>query len=452
MRDLAPTKDTPTLDFSNSTAHNSMLGPMYWYADAARKLGNFGLQQLLIANRMVLDTSSAMGAPDFLTEMPKSHNRALMKMSEFAMDDFAKPAFGLDKTVIDGNEVAVSEEIIDGCDLPFGRLLHFKREVEGRNDPPVLIVAPMSGHNATLLRDTVKALLPDQDVYITDWGNAADVPLSEGKFGLDDYIAYLEDFIKKIGPDVNIVAVCQSTVPVLAAVSHLAETDPSSQPRTMTLMGGPLDTEAAPTVVTKFAKKHPIEWFQKTVVSKAANGRLVYSGNQQVASFMGMNMSNHIQKFTDIYNDLRKGNDDKAQRGLDFYQEYFSSSDMDGKFYLETVSKIFQENQLAKGNFYYGDHRVDPSKITRTAVYTVEGENDDISAPGQTIAVHNWMTGVSPDRHRRSLVPGIGHYGLFSGSTWREKIAPSIAGFIRDTAAKDGREYSPASVVTDSYK
>ena len=452
MTETTPTKDKRTLDFSNSTTHNSMLGPIYRYADAMRKLGNIGLQQWLIANRIVLDAYSAMGAPDFLTDIPRSHNRALMKMSEFAMDDFAKPAFGLDKTVIDGNEITVNEEIIDECDLPFGSLLHFNREIEGRNDPPLLIVAPMSGHNATLLRDTVCQMLPSHDVYITDWKNAADVPLREGEFGLDNYIAYLEDFIKKIGPDVNIVAVCQSTVPVLAAVSHLAETSPSSQPRTMTLMGGPLDTEAAPTVVTKFAKKHPIEWFQKTVVSKASNGRLVYSGNQQVASFMGMNVSNHIQKFTDIYNDLRKGNDDKAQHGLDFYQEYFSSSDMDGKFYLETVSKIFQENQLAKGNFYYDDHRVDPSKITRTAVYTVEGENDDISAPGQTVAAHGWMTGVNPDRHRRSLVPGIGHYGLFSGSTWRQKIAPSITNFIRDTAAKDDREYSPTSLAIDSPK
>lgn len=412
------------------------------------RLNNLFLQQMLGANSLALNMLGAMGMPASMTDLPKAHNHALTEMSEFAMRDFGKPEFGLNETIIDGSEIAVNEEIVDGCELPFGNLLHFKREVEGRDDPPLLIVAPMSGHYATLLRDTVRQMLPSHDVYITDWKNASDVALSEGDFGLDDYIRYLESFIRKIGPDTNIVAVCQAAVPALAAVSHLAETEPSSQPRTMTLMGGPLDTQAAPTAVTEFAQKHSIEWFQETLISKAPNGRLVYSGKQQVASFMGMNLSAHMKKFSEVYDNLRRSNDVQAKHGLDFYEEYFSSCDMAGGFYLDTVSKQFQQNQLAHGEFYYENYKVDPSKITQTAILTVEGGKDDISAAGQTAAVHKWTTGLSPDRHDSLLVDKAGHYGLFSGGNWREIIAPEVTNFIRGTAAKDGHIYSSASVPT----
>jgi poly(3-hydroxybutyrate) depolymerase len=389
-------------------------------------------------------------APKPYAELTKDILSASHEMSERLAKDYTKPEFNLNETQAGGKTVKVTEEIIE--DKAFGSLLHFKRDTN-RDDPKLLIVAPMSGHYATLLRDTVAEMLPNHDVYITDWKDARDVPLSKGDFGLDDYIDYVKDFLKKIGPGAHVMAVCQPTIATLAAVSELAAEKSPCQPLSMTLMGGPLDTRAAATEVTKLAESKPIEWFEENLIGQVpahykGAGRLVYPGFVQLFSFMAMNPEKHMQSHMDMFKHLTEGNWDKADKIKAFYDEYLAVCDLPGKFYLETVQKVFIDQQLAKGTLEHDGKLVKPAAIKHTALLTVEGEKDDISAPGQTTSAHKMCAGLKPDQKFHYLQPGVGHYGIFNGKGWRDEIAPRITGFIRDMGERNGITYDPASKST----
>lgn len=370
---------------------------------------------------------------------------ASLEMSERFARDYKKPEFNL----------GVEEEIVE--DKAFGRLLHFKRDTT-RNDPKVLLVAPMSGHYATLLRDTVKELLPNHDVYITDWKDARDVPTSKGDFGLDDYISYLKDFIKTVGPETHVIAVCQPTVATMAAVSRLAQEKDDCQPLSMTLMAGPLDVRRAETEVTKLANSKPIEWFEENMIGQVpynyeGAGRFVYPGFVQLFSFMSMNPEKHTDAHIEMFKALVDGDEKTAKKRKDFYDEYLAVCDLPAKFYIETVQKVFIDPQLAQGTLTHNGQPVDPAAITKTALLTIEGGKDDISAPGQTTVAHDLCKGLKADQKYHYLQPEAGHYGVFAGSGWRNDIEPRITGFIREVGAKNGITYDPAaeSKIPENY-
>jgi poly(3-hydroxybutyrate) depolymerase len=349
---------------------------------------------------------------------------------------FGKPSFGLKTTKKDGETIAVTEEVI--VSKPFCTLLHFKRDTEA-NDPKILVVAPISGHYATLLRGTVEALLPDHDVYITDWTDAKLVPLAKGKFDLDDNIDYIMQFTRLLGPDVHLLAVCQPAVPVLCAVSLMAAMDDPHQPRSMTLMGGPIDTRKAPTVVTKLAEDRPIEWFKNTVVHSLpfyypGAHRLVYPGFIQLHGFVSMNVERHVGEHVKLFQNLVKGDDDSVTSHRKFYDEYLSVMDTPAEFYLQTVERVFQKHDLPDGNFVWRGQPVRPQAIKQTALLTVEGELDDISAAGQTIPAHELCSGLAQNKKKAHLQIGVGHYGIFNGRKWRESILPIVRQFVRDNA------------------
>jgi poly(3-hydroxybutyrate) depolymerase len=346
---------------------------------------------------------------------------------------YEKPEFGLDETTIGGRTVAVVEHVV--ATKPFCRLVNFTRATP-HNDPKVLLVAPMSGHHATLLRDTVRALLPDHDVYITDWLDARLVPVAEGSFGLDDYVAYIQEFIRLLAPDVHVVAVCQPTVPVLAAISLMAAAEDAAVPRSMTLMGGPIDTRRSQTEVNRFAEGHSLRWFETRVISRvplkyAGYARRVYPGFLQHAGFVAMNPDRHLQAHVDFFQHLVEGDGDSAESHRRFYDEYNAVMDLPAEFYLETIDKVFLRHLLPKGELRVGGQRVAPEAIRSTALLTVEGELDDISGPGQTVAAHDLCGGLAAGDREQYLVPGVGHYGIFSGRRWRETICPRVGDFIR---------------------
>lgn len=322
---------------------------------------------------------------------------------------------------------------------PFGTLLHFVRADLDRPEsdalPKVLVVAPLSGHFATLLGDTVQTLLADHDVYITDWHNARQVPLSHGGFGLSDYIEQVIEFIATVGERVHLVAVCQPCVPVLAAVALMAQRQHPQQPRSMTLMAGPIDTRINPTEVNKLATSKPISWFEKNLISRVpwrhpGAMRRVYPGFVQLTAFMSMNPERHKQAFVDLYQHLKDGELDKAQATIKFYDEYFAVNDLPAEFYLETVEKVFQTWDLARGELVVNGEKVDPSAIRRTALFTVEGERDDICAIGQTVAAHDLCTGIRPYMKQHHVQLGVGHYGVFSGRRWQQQIYPRVREMI----------------------
>ncbi|MDX2028918.1 MAG: polyhydroxyalkanoate depolymerase [Alphaproteobacteria bacterium] len=347
---------------------------------------------------------------------------------------FSKPSFGLHTTKIHREPVTVEEEIV--LTKPFCRLLHFKRHVQA-SDPRVLIVAPMSGHHATLLRGTVEAMLPDHDVYITDWLDAKMVPLSQGKFDLEDYISYLMEFVRHLGPGTHMMAVCQPAVPVFCAVSLLAQMDDPAQPQSMILMGGPIDTRQGKTVVTEVAEKRPMEWFENTVIHAIpfyypGAYRLVYPGFIQLNGFVSMNVERHIGEHVKLFQNLVKGDDESATAHRKFYDEYLSVMDVTAEFYLQTVERVFKNHDLPKGTFTWHGQLVTPEAIKKTALLTVEGELDDISAPGQTRPALDLCTGLGPDMKKAHLQIGVGHYGIFNGRKWRESILPVVRNFIRD--------------------
>jgi len=358
---------------------------------------------------------------------------ASAEMIERMTRRFGKPEFALPETIIAGETVMVTEDVV--LEKPFCQLRHFVRDVE-RNDPRVLIVAPMSGHHATLLRGTVKALLPHHDCYITDWVDARQVPLSAGPFGFDDYVQYVIDFLRFLGPDTHVIAVCQPAVPVMAAVSLLAADNDPVQPPTMTLMGGPIDTRAASTAVTQLAEGKPLSWFENTVIQTVpftypGTGRPVYPGFIQLTGFMQMNLDRHVNAHAKLFNHLIRGDGESADATKRFYDEYMSVLDLASEFYLETVSRVFQDHLLPRGLMQVHGELIEPKAIRKTALLTVEGELDDISAPGQTLAAHTLCSGLGANQKFNLLQKGVGHYGIFNGKRWREEIMPVLRNWIR---------------------
>jgi poly(3-hydroxybutyrate) depolymerase len=358
-----------------------------------------------------------------------------------ALDVFAhaaaprgKPAFGLDSTTIDGRTVPIIETI--EAQKTFGQLKHFVRDGAGEGDPKLLIVAPMSGHFATLLRGTVERMLPGHDVYITDWRDARNVPLSQGGFDLDDYIDYLVGWLEHIGPGAHMLAVCQPSVPSYAAVSLMSASNHPCLPRTLTMMGGPIDTREAPTAVNTLAVERPLSWFKQNVVATVpmnypGGGREVYPGFLQLAGFMSMNLGNHLLSHWAMFKHLVEGADESADATKRFYDEYRSVCDMTAEFYLQTVEHVFQKHSLPKGEFMHRGSLIDPGAITKVALLAVEGEKDDISGLGQTRAALKIATHLPETMKQYYVAPGVGHYGIFNGSKWRNVIAPVVEDWIR---------------------
>jgi poly(3-hydroxybutyrate) depolymerase len=343
-----------------------------------------------------------------------------------------KPAFGLTHTTVDGREVAVTEEIV--LAKPFGALKRFRREgVEG--GPKLLIVAPMSGHYATLLRGTVERMLPTADVHITDWADAKLVPLSAGRFDLDDYIDYLVAFLETMGPGAHMLAVCQPSVPCYAAVALMSADGHPCRPRTLTMMGGPVDTREAPTAVNTLATQRPHAWFEHNVIATVpmtypGAGRRVYPGFLQLAGFMSMNLGDHMMSHWEMFKHLVRGDDESADQSKDFYEEYRSVCDMTAEFYLQTIDVVFQTHALPQGTMTHRGRRVDLGAITDVALLAIEGERDDISGLGQTKAALTLATNLPADRKRYYMAEGAGHYGIFNGSKWRERVAPVVEEWI----------------------
>jgi poly(3-hydroxybutyrate) depolymerase len=350
--------------------------------------------------------------------------------------NYAKPEFGLKTTQVGNETVAVNEEIL--LRKPFCQLLRFHRDT-ARRDPKVLVVAPMSGHYATLLRGTVEALLPDHDVHVTDWTDAREVPLGQGNFDLDDYIDYIIEFCRYLGPDVHIIAVCQPSVPVMGAASLMAMNKDPRQPKSITLMGGPIDTRVSPTTPNDLAMRNSMMWFRQNVISTVPFSypgalRRVYPGFLQLTSFISMNLDRHINAHMRQFEHLVKGDDDSADGHRAFYDEYLAVMDLTAEFYLQTIQVVFKEHQLPRGVWVSRDRKVDPSFI-ETALMTVEGELDDISGIGQTKAAHALTPIIPGARHVHWEQPRVGHYGIFNGRKWREQIMPRVRDFIRDNDA-----------------
>jgi poly(3-hydroxybutyrate) depolymerase len=345
-----------------------------------------------------------------------------------------RPAYGIGSVLVDGEATPVEEENV--LALPFGSLLHFKKPVSGgRHHPPVLLVAPLSGHFATLLRETARTLLQDHDVYITDWHNARDVSLKHGAFGLDDYVEHMIRFIEAIGPGTHVVAVCQPCVAALAATAVMAEDDHPAQPRSLTLMAGPVDCRVNPTGVNTLATSKPIEWFEKNLISHvplphAGYMRRVYPGFVQLSAFLSMNLDRHKKSFQDLYQHLVDGDIDKANVIRVFYEEYLAVNDLPAEFYLETVEKVFQTYDLPLGKLSYKGRIVKPAAIRRTALMTVEGERDDICAVGQTVAALDLCSSIRPYMKTHHIQTGVGHYGVFSGRKWNQQIYPRVREMI----------------------
>jgi len=352
--------------------------------------------------------------------------------------DYEKPAWGLPSTTVRGKQVQITETTV--LHKPFCNLVHFEREgVETGRDPVVLLVAPLSGHHATLLRDTVRALLPEHDVYVTDWLDARMVPLAEGSFHLDDYVRYVQGFLRHLGPQTHVISVCQPTVPVLAAISLMASQQDPCLPRSMVMMGGPIDARKSPTQVNRLATTKPYSWFEDNVIHRVpprypGAGRRVYPGFLQHMGFVAMNTDRHLRSHYEFYLDLLKGDDDDAQAHRRFYDEYNAVLDMTAEFYLDTIKTVFQEYSLPRGKWKIDGQKVDPGAITNAALLTIEGELDDISGQGQTRAAQHLCSGIPSSRKQHYTAPDCGHYGIFSGRRWRQIICPKIAEFIRQAA------------------
>ncbi|WP_423600523.1 polyhydroxyalkanoate depolymerase [Roseateles sp. MS654] len=353
--------------------------------------------------------------------------------------EYEKPEFEIRSVEVDGIDVAVQELV--ALEKPFCRLLRFKRYTDDqavlskmKAQPTVLVVAPLSGHHSTLLRDTVKQLLKDHKVYITDWTDARMVPLSEGPFHLDDYIYYVQDFIRHVGEDCHVISVCQPTVPVLAAISLMASAGEVT-PRSMTMMGGPIDARRSPTAVNNLAMNKSYSWFENNVIYRVPTtypgaGREVYPGFLQHTGFVAMNPDRHLTSHYDYFLDLVRGDDDSAEAHRRFYDEYNAVLDMPAEYYLDTIKTVFQDFALVNGTWRVGDDLVRPQDITQTALLTVEGELDDISGAGQTKAAHELCSGIDASNQFHYDAVGAGHYGIFSGRRWREKVYPVIRDFI----------------------
>ena len=406
-------------------SHRAWISPFSEFASAASKLYSNPLS--------------------VLAQIPSAHRvSAGFDLMHRLTKEYEKPEFGINKVTVDGTEVVIQEQVVEA--KPFCRLLRFKRFTDNgplldkmRAQPSVLVVAPLSGHHSTLLRDTVRTLLQDHKVYITDWIDARMVPLEEGPFHLDDYINYVQDFIRKVGPEVHVISVCQPTVPVLAAVSLMASRGEPT-PRTMVMMGGPIDARKSPTAVNNLAMNKSFQWFENNVIHNVPQnypgaGRAVYPGFLQHTGFVAMNPDRHANSHYDYFLDLVRGDGDSAEAHRQFYDEYNAVLDMPAEYYLDTIKTVFQDFALVNGTWKVRNTKgkeelVKPADIKTTALLTVEGELDDISGAGQTKAAHELCTGIPKTRQKHYDVVGAGHYGIFSGRRWREKAYPEIRAFI----------------------
>ena len=355
------------------------------------------------------------------------------ELVERITQSYPKPEFGITHTNIDGKHVDVWETV--AVDKPFCRLLHFRRGNKRINSSKLLLVAPMSGHYATLLRGTVEALLPHHDVYITDWGNARDVPLYKGTFDLNTYVDYLVEFLEHIGPDAHTMAVCQPSVPLLAAVMLMNENKHKCTPRTCTLMGGPVDTRKAPTKVNQFSKEHSMEWFESNVITRVplnypGFARRVYPGFLQLAGFMSMNFERHADAHKKLFKDITIGDGEAAASHRAFYDEYLAVADLPAEYYLQTIEEVFHKHSLPDGQFYHYEQRARPEAITKTAILAIEGELDDISGLGQTKAALEIATSLPESKKKYHMAAQVGHYGIFNGRKWREQVRPVITAWI----------------------
>jgi len=350
--------------------------------------------------------------------------------------DYEKPSFGITSVDIDGKRVSVIEDI--ELEKPFCKLLHFRKESRNNKQtkqPKILLVAPLSGHHATLLRDTGKTLLTEHDVYITDWTDARMVAMEHGAFHLHDYVYYVQDFIRHLGPNLNVISVCQPTVPVLAAISLMASNKEPNLPKTMVMMGGPIDPRKAPTQVNDLATNKPFSWFENNVIYSVppnypGYGRRVYPGFLQHAGFVAMNPKRHAQSHWEFYLHLREGDNESAEEHRKFYDEYNAVLDMPAEYYLETIKTVFQDHALPLGTWEVEGQLVRPQDIKDVALLTIEGELDDISGLGQTRAAHELCAHIPKEMKQHFTAPKCGHYGIFSGRRWREVIAPKISEFI----------------------
>jgi poly(3-hydroxybutyrate) depolymerase len=375
---------------------------------------------------------------------------ASCEVFERATRRYGKPEFELPETTVDGVRVPVAEQVV--WRRPFCNLIHFDRALpkSRAKDPTVLIVAPMSGHYATLLRGTVEALLPHAEVYITDWIDARTVPMTDGNFDLDDYIDYVIDMVHALGPKTHVLAVCQPSVPVLAAVSVMASRKDPLQPASMTLMGGPIDTRINPTAVNKLAQDKPLDWFRRNVIMNVpwpqpGFMRPVYPGFLQLSGFMSMNLDRHVSAHQEFFQHLVRNDGDSAEKHREFYDEYMAVMDLTAEFYLQTVDTVFIKHALPQGLMMHRHERVDTTAIRKTALLTVEGENDDISGVGQTEAAQTICTNIPDSMREHYVQPKVGHYGVFNGSRFRKEIAPRIVAFINrhntaQTLAFKGRD------------
>ena len=389
-------------------AHSDFMVPV-------RRLADFAIKALAPAQSggTTTFTRNLTAAYELIARAGLSHDR---------------PPFGIDRVMVGNEEVAVHEEAARVT--PFGTLLHFKKAIDAAQ-PRVLLVAPLSGHFATLLRATVRTLLADHDVYITDWHNVRDVPRGKGRFGFDEYIQHILEFLEAIGPGAHVVAVCQPCVAVLVAAAVMAQDGNPAQPRSMTLMAGPIDTRVNPSKVNELANSKPIEWFEQNLIASVPMRypgafRRVYPGFVQLAAFMTMNIERHIKAHRDLYDHLANGDLEKAKVTKAFYDEYFAVLDLAAEFYLETVRLVFQEHALGLGKLTWNGVPVEPRAIRRTMLLTVEGERDDICAVGQTLAAHDLCSGLRPYLKRHHMQAGVGHYGVFSGRRWENQIYPIV--------------------------
>jgi len=390
------------------------------------------LQVLARASKGVLDQIEGLSDAGGRAVEPRRRLAAAYEVFSRARLTHQRPAFGISHVRVGQDDVKVIEEV--AYDGPFGVLLRFRKETVP-NQPRVMIVAPMSGHFATLLRETVRTMLADHEVYITDWRNARDVSLLHGRFGMDEYIAHLIAFLGAIGPGAHVVAVCQPCVATLAAAAVMAEGGHEAEPRSITLMAGPIDCRINPTRVNELATGRPMSWFESNLISSVPwrfNGALrrVYPGFLQLSAFMSMNLERHQKAFVDLYNHLVAGETEKAEATASFYEEYFAVADLPAEYYLETVRLVFQEYALARGELRWRGAKVDTAAIRRPALMTVEGQRDDICAVGQTVAAQDLCAGIRPYRKQHHVQTGVGHYGVFSGRRWTQEIYPLVRDMI----------------------
>jgi len=396
-------------------------------------------------NQWLGATASALGSYPAVGLFPNPMYQLLAAWGVVTERSFArmvaKPDWGIPSVLsLDGRDMVVS--VKRELEKPFGDLIRF--DVSGRpaRSRRILLVAPMSGHYATLLRSTVNSLLPDADVWITDWHNARDIPVSKGKFDVEDYTLYLAEFMRHLGPDTHVIAVCQPAPLALAATALLAEQDPNAQPATLTLIGGPIDPDAAATDVTDFGRRITMGQLEETAIQRvgfkyAGAGRMVYPGLLQLSSFVSMNLETHAKAFSDQIVNVAQGKAGDHDKHNKFYDEYLAVMDMTAEFYLSTVKRVFKNRDIARNDFTVAGHKVDIGKITNVAVKIVEGENDDISAPGQCLAALDLLTGLPDSKKAAHLEPGAGHYGIFAGKSWRNNIRPLVLSFIdANTPAK----------------